>query len=80
MKTERRRKRVQGRKKFKQQPREWTDPEVTGHFHCTVEEAAEPRIPCHLVDVQSMDSAEGGRGEGGAGEERSSQSSSPLLN
>lgn len=53
---------------------------MTGHFHSTGEEVAEPRIPCHLVDVQSVDSKEGGRGGGGAGEERSSQSSSPLLN
>ncbi len=77
MKTEGR---EEGRQKFKQQPGEWTDPKVTGHFHCTGEEAAEPRIPCHLVDVRSMDSEEGGRGGGGAGEERSNQSSSLLLN
>lgn len=51
MKTEWREERVEGRKKFKQQPGEWIYPEVTGHFHCAGEEAAEPRIPCHLVNV-----------------------------
>lgn len=33
------------------QPGEWTYPEVAEHFHCAVEEAAEPRIPCHFVNV-----------------------------
>lgn len=69
---------------FQRQRGEWTDPKVTGHFHCTGEEAAQPRISCHLVDVQSVDSEEGGRqggrGGGGAGDQSSSQSSSPLLN
>lgn len=44
---------------------------MTGHFH-SGKEAAEPRISCHLVVLQSMDSKEGGRVGGGAGEERRS--------
>lgn len=54
---------VEGRqlKKIKLQPGEWTNPEVTGHLQRAGEEAANPRISCHLLNVQSMDSEGGGR-------------------
>ena len=80
MKTEAREERVEGRENIQaaagRVDRSWSD----RAFSQRGEEGAEPRIPCHLVDVQSVDSEEGGRGGGGAGKERSSQSSSPLLN
>lgn len=59
---------------------EWTVPKVTGHFHCMGRKQRSPGFLVISWMCRAWTAKKEGGGRGGAGEERSSQSSSPLLN